>query len=328
MKKITKQILFLALSLSAFTLVSCDDEYDNLNDDATGESTLQVSTGVVGTINLTGFSNSQTVAEADNVYTYTVTLNSPQSVDVYVDVIVTASNNAVVGEDFDYSNKVIIPAYTLVGKGEIDLINNCDNTSNSSFTLQIGTQTTSNASVTPSTVTFNVTNFVGTDLELALSNDFLVVVEGVEYTSCQFGYDADYLVFDADFNVMDYVFTANCTEFITMSTEDYADGTYFIAENIYADGGLSNLEGIDEFPIPVEMVYDRCGSDLKGTHVEQTATSSTGPDNSAIYLVATVVVSNGVFTLYDAADVEFASGKSANKSKIQAAIALGRASRN
>lgn len=105
MNKITKQFLFCALSLTALTFVSCDE------DDATGDSTLQVTTGVVGTTNLIApLTASQTVAEEnEGTYEFTITLNNPQSVDIVVEVLQTAGD-AVAGEDFDYSSSVTIPA--------------------------------------------------------------------------------------------------------------------------------------------------------------------------------------------------------------------------
>lgn len=317
MKKITKQILFLAFSLSAFTFVSCD------NDDATGDSTLQVNTGVVGTIALNGFSNSQTVQEGDASYDYTITLNEAQSVDVVVEVIVTASNNATVGEDFDYTDLVTIPAYTKVGVGTIELISNCENTENLSFTLQIGTQTTSNASLTPSTVTFNVVNYLSPDLELAFDINKSFSISGQAYTLCGVGYDMDYFIFDANGDLVPNfdAATGNCVEALVMTPDTFPDGTYTVVYDIYDDAGLSAVYH-DPFEIPVTVEYFRCGSTLQGVYTQEEEYVPTSIDGSGSNFVVTIEVSNGTYTLKNSQEAVIASGRMADKYK--AAIANAR----
>lgn len=318
MKKITKQFLFCALSFAALTFVSCDD------DDATGDSTINVTSGVVGTIGLVSpLAATQTVDEAEGTYEFTVTLSHTQPVDVQVQVIQTAGS-AVPGEDFDFSSIVTIPAYTLVGTGTIDVLENCGNPNDSNFTLQIGSITTSNATVNPMTVSFEIENSLEASLELAFQFNKSFSIAGTAYTLCGIGYDMDYYVLDANDEIIpDYsAATGACIEKLNMDLESYPNGTYTIAYDIYDDGGLSN-QYHDPFAIPITVDYYRCGSALQGSYVEEGAVSST--DGSGSGTVVKVEILDGVYTLVSAAGDDIATGKHSNK--IKAAIEVARKNR-
>ena len=322
MKKITKQFLFCALSLTALTFVSCD------NDDATGDSTLQVTSGVVGTVNFVGdLEATQTVSEeSEGAYEYTVSINTPQSVDIIIEVIQTAGS-AVAGEDFDYSPTVTIPAYSTVGTGTIEIINNCENGNNTDFTLQIGTITTSNASLTPVNVSFDITNYLQSDLEMAFQFNRPFTIAGTAYTLCGVGYDMDFLAFDADGNLVpDFsAATGNCIESIALTSEFFPNGVYTFLYDIYDDGGLANTYH-DPFDIPVRIDYFRCGSpSIQGTYVQEDDYVANSTDGSGSNFVVTVEVLDGVYTLKNSQDVAFASGKMADK--VKAAFAQARKNR-
>jgi hypothetical protein len=147
-KKMKKMKLFSTLFLSTLFLVSCD------NDDATGDSTLEVATDVVGTISLTSpLTTSQTVREADeDSFAYTITLNKPQSIDVHISVIQVSGTAD--GDDFEFDNDIVIPAYSRTITIHTDDLQEGDE----NFTLKIGNINTSNASVPSSTVTFVITD--------------------------------------------------------------------------------------------------------------------------------------------------------------------------
>jgi hypothetical protein len=116
MKKITKQFLFCALSLSTLAFVSCDDK-----DDATGSSTLEVTEGVVGSIALSApLAATNTVNESDEgSYSYTVTLDKAQSVDVHVTVKQIAGSAD--DHDFEFDSDLVIPAYATSATGTISI---------------------------------------------------------------------------------------------------------------------------------------------------------------------------------------------------------------
>ncbi|MBL7887519.1 MAG: hypothetical protein JNJ52_12280 [Flavobacterium sp.] len=152
MKKILNSKLSLSLLFSALLLTSCE------KDDFTGDSTLEVATDVVGTISLTSpLTTSQNVREADeDSFSYTITLNKPQSKDIHISVIQVSGTAD--GDDFEFDNDIVIPAYSLTGSGTITIHNDDLQEGDENFTLKIGNINTSNASVPSATVTFVITD--------------------------------------------------------------------------------------------------------------------------------------------------------------------------
>lgn len=148
MKKMKKLKLFSALLLSTLFLASCD------NDDATGESTLEVAEGVTGTISLVSpLTSSQTVREADeDTFDFTITLNKPQAIDIHISIV--QIDGTADGDDFEFDNDIVIPAYTLTGSGSISIHNDSLDEDDETVTLRIGNVNTSNATVASSIVTF------------------------------------------------------------------------------------------------------------------------------------------------------------------------------
>jgi hypothetical protein len=151
MKKIFNNKFTMGLFLSSMMFISCDD-----SGDATGYSNLIVAEDVVGTINLDSpLTNSQTVREGDQgVYTYTITLNKPQAVDIHISILQTAGNAD--DNDFEFDNEIIIPAYTTSGSGVIKILNDDEDEDNETFTLRISNTNTSNASITSQELSFNI----------------------------------------------------------------------------------------------------------------------------------------------------------------------------
>ena len=151
MKNKIKTKLFLSLALASLLFVSCDN-----SDDATGYSTLEVAEDVVGTISFDGaLAAGQTVQEAvENAYTYTITLNKPQVVDIHVRVSVTGGTASEAEHDFEYDHEVVIPAYTTSAVGNIKILNDDVEEGDETFTLSIGGVNTSNAVIATKTVSF------------------------------------------------------------------------------------------------------------------------------------------------------------------------------
>jgi hypothetical protein len=164
MKNIKKQFLIYALSVVAVTFVSCN------KDDATGNSTLEVASGVVGTVSLISpLAVSQTVNEGDlGSYEYTITLNKAQVKDIHVSVKQISGTALSSGDDkdFEFDNDIVIPAYSTTATGTIHILNDDLEESVETATLQIGFPNTSNASLTSSTVSFTIndcySNLAGT----------------------------------------------------------------------------------------------------------------------------------------------------------------------
>ncbi|MBU3681447.1 MAG: hypothetical protein FGM16_05860 [Flavobacterium sp.] len=151
MKKIFNTKFSLALAFASLLLSSCDDKGD-----ATGYSNLIVAEGVVGTINLDApLAATQTVREGDQgVYTYNITLNKTQPVDIHIKISQIDGNAD--DHDFEFTSEIVIPAYTTVGVGEIKILNDADDEDNETFKLRIGDVNTSNAQVTSQELSFTI----------------------------------------------------------------------------------------------------------------------------------------------------------------------------
>lgn len=322
MKKITKQFLFCALALSAVTFVSCDD-----NDDATGYSTLEVTQGVVGTVNLVApLAATQTVfepvdADSEITYNFTITLNEPQSVDIHVNVAQIAGS-ATEGDDFkiitnESTNKyMIIPAYATSVTGSVKVLSDVLVEGVEDFTLQIGDINTSNAVVAISTISFVVNNTLGTDLDLTFNFDKPFSIGGSNYTLCEIGYDMDYYVLDADGTDMGIydAATGACTEHLTLGASELEDGTYYIYYDIYDDGGLSGVPHT-AFDIPTTTNYFRTDGIAPGVFAQEAAFVPSSVDGSGFDYVMTIEVANHVFTLKNSVPAVIASGRTANTFK-------------
>lgn len=161
MKKILNYKFISVILLSAF-LSNCDNK-----DDATGYSNLEVASDVVASVSLINpLASSQTVREADaNVFTYKITINKSQPVDIHVSVSQTAGT-ATDDDDFKFDKEVIIPAYSTIGTGTISILNDNLQESDETFTLKIGSVNTSNAVLGSSILNFTIkdcfSNLAGT----------------------------------------------------------------------------------------------------------------------------------------------------------------------
>jgi hypothetical protein len=145
-----KNIKYLIGSLFIASLaISCDDK-----DDATGYSTLEVTDGVTASVSLLqDLTSNQTVREADqNSYQYAVILDNPQTVDIHIRVSQIDGNAD--SDDISFDEELIIPAYSTSVTGNIKIENDDEDEDDETVTLRIGGPTTSNANLTPVTVSF------------------------------------------------------------------------------------------------------------------------------------------------------------------------------
>jgi hypothetical protein len=151
MKKIFNTKFSLALVFASLLLTSCDDKGD-----ATGYSNLIVAEGVVATINLDApLASTQTVREGDQgIYTYNITLNKPQSIDIHITISQVDGNAD--DHDFEFTSEIVIPAYATVGVGEIKILNDTDDEDNETFKLKIGNVNTSNAQLSSQVLSFEI----------------------------------------------------------------------------------------------------------------------------------------------------------------------------
>jgi hypothetical protein len=165
------------LSLTALLFVGCDGEPD-----LTGQSTIEVSQNVTGSVTLIApLAATQTVNEGnEGKYQYTLDISNPQPVDIYVKVKLK-SGTATRGEDFDFDDQLLIKAYTTSVTGNITILTDTAFEPTENFTLEIGGDINiANASVPATTISFTINNFVGNTLNISLAwpgtNDYDMVI--------------------------------------------------------------------------------------------------------------------------------------------------------
>ena len=150
MKKSINKNIILIFVLTLF-LYNCQKEDNN-----TGDSTLEVATGVQGTVNFVApLLSTQTVREADGAkFTFNVTISKPQSKDIYVKVLQTGGTAD--EDDATFSHVVIISAYQTTGKGTIEILNDNLEETTETLMLQIGDNTTANATLSQRNISISI----------------------------------------------------------------------------------------------------------------------------------------------------------------------------
>lgn len=158
MKNIKKYLYFGIFSFLTLTIISCDDK-----DNATGDSTLEVTSDVVATIQAS-FENDLNSTEVDEMtYTYTVTLNKPQSIDVHIAVSQIDGNAD--SHDYEFDSNLVIPAYSTSVTGHFKVLNDAEEEGTESFTLQISDASTANVTLASKTFKINILNSCVTTLD-------------------------------------------------------------------------------------------------------------------------------------------------------------------
>ncbi len=306
MKNMKINLFALALVIGGTFVTSCNE------DDATGNSVLEVNSGVTGSV-VTDFDSSAalTVNEVDEeTFTYMVSISEAQPVDIHLTVS-QISGSATPDEDFTFDSVVVIPAYATTASGSISILNDLTPESLESFTLQIGGVNTSNATIPVKTVTFNIVNELSNELKLDFhfnrtfsgSNGFSSSLCEIESIFSAEPYDVDFIVYDSmgnDLGVLDAQ-TANCEESLTMNINDYADGIYDITAYLYTNADLDLAElafplvDVPEFMIPITVDYLRSGS-FSGLYTQEVANqfTSNSPVDSESYLMSIEVYTDAI----------------------------------
>lgn len=328
MNKNSLKILSSSILALLFSLVSCDSQ-----DDTTGNSTLIVADGVAATF-APDFDNSATIVvneEDEETFTYQIVLNKAQAVDVHIHVSQIAGD-AVEDEDFKMDHTIVIPANTTVGTGSIKILNDIYVEDTEMFTLQVGDIRTSNASFTPVNVSFEISNNLGTELDLAFNFGKDFYYQGGSLSLCGIGYDMDYYVLDSgygDTGIYDAAASGCPAEHVTLSVDPshpnyLADGIYYIYYDIYNDRGLSGAYH-DVFDIPTTVEYNRVGGINPSVFNQEASFIPDSTFGSGSDYVVTIEVLNGTFSILNSLDEVQASGRVAfDKERATAAIQAAR----
>lgn len=288
---------FLLVSLLASAITSCYHE------DVTGDSVVVTNRGahveaVDPYLNVDGVSTFNE-GGVDREVKFSVVLSEPQPVDIYVTVSAVAGGTAEEGVDYDYDHEILIPKWSSSAEGTVIIYGDGDVEGVETFELSVGVQNDANIDLAYKTLSFVITDYGDLNLEF----DFCTTIPGYPVTICDIGYDADFIVVDANGDdVSGYqAATGAAPESMVLSLADLADGEYTIIEYIYDDATLSTI-GLPTFNIPVIVNYSRDNSTFGGSFVQDTAdqiNSDFGSDpgwTTPIY-VATLTVENGLFTI-------------------------------
>lgn len=315
MKKITKNFIFSALSMTALLFVGCQEEPE-----LTGQSTVEVAQNVTGTIAFVApLAATQTVNEKNaGKYQYKLNISNAQPVDIFVKVKVK-SGTAVRGEDYDFDDQLLIKAYTTSATGNITILSDLDFEPTENFVLEIGGDVNiSNASIPASTISFNIVNGLSDDLELTFNFNKSFLDGAVAKTLCGIKYDMDFYVLDSngdDTGIYDAA-SSGCPEHLTVSPSEFPDGTYDIYYDIWRTEGLNTMN-TPEFVIPITVDYFRGGGNpaSNGTFTQEAkfAPTSKTVQGTMFEFVVSIEVKNGVYTLKNSVPTTVATLKKVDR---------------
>jgi hypothetical protein len=248
MKSILKYTVFLTTVM--LFLFSCE------KDDYTGDSKLKPSnpTVTVSGIDPAGYN----FIEKDSVFSFDVILSVAQIVDVKLQVTQIAGD-ATAGADYEIVNsgsEVVIPAYSTTGKLIIKVKSDNIREDTESFTLQIGNETTANASITPVEAVFTIGNYT--------EDAFVVDMNWTTDIATSIGIEKDpdevvnmrMLIIDNSTGLI--VAVENGLTFETYAAFDtLVDGTYSIATDISSTVDLGDYNA--PVNIDLELVFNQAG---------------------------------------------------------------------
>lgn len=269
------KIIKIALVLSAFMLtIACNE------DDADGDSVSNPSSPSL-TVTL-DFANSQTLIEQEVEYGFTVSLSTPQLVDVVVYLSQTGGT-ATEGDDFTFPHSLRIPAgstslSSVIAIHADELIEDTE-----TATIQITSGAEANvSSINGQTVSFSIQNLVEGDL--AIGMDWAA-------TGFQFPDGSAFSPYElADLRLL-LSLGPNNTDVIGGSdggsaelyTLDgtFPDGEYYIVADFYA--------AYDEvFDIDVTLTFDQVGTINGQTHSFDAALNSANTCAASFFILAKV----------------------------------------
>jgi hypothetical protein len=301
MKKI-KQIFLLSTLMLTTLFVGCNE------DDTTGQSNLEVATDVKIAVT-TDFASPVSIIEGDNKYAFTVTLNKPQSVDVVVKI--TQVGGTASADDYAVNKSVTIPAYKLSATAELKILKDDLQEATETVTFQVGDITTSNATLTPVKVTFNIQNYTEGSLVSSLSwkptND-LKDIEGVSIDGPHAA-DLKLLITKLDYNDSPALNTINASKDKFESfemLESYTDGTYLVVAEAVS---FMDLGAQGNFDLDVTVKFNQAGVYNDKTFSFTKAINSAGLTScgaTGYYKMAQITKSGGTYTISEVGEAGFA----------------------
>jgi hypothetical protein len=223
--------------------------------------------------------------EDDSSYSYTVALSTVQLVDVVVKIS-QVDGDATMGEDFTIDNSLVISAGSTSATGTITILSDELAEETETVTIQVGDNTTANASITPETMTFTILNLSEGDLVIDL--DWM---QSSSVTD-NFGNEADPLdVADLRLLITNIPYTqildnSDGSEFENyVLTADKPDGEYYIVADFYSATDI-------ETNIDLNVTFNQLGKINDQTY-NFTDALNTGLTCSSVYFIMAKVIKVG-----------------------------------
>lgn len=268
-------IKYLIMLIPVVGIWSCADDDDHL-----GDTSIQASSP---TITITLPTNSATFIEKDTTFDISVSMSTPQLIDVYV-YINKVGGNASSGSDFTVDNRIIIPATKTSAKAQIKLLADEDPEDTETLTLTIGDSRTVNASITPQTIEFTILNVSEDDLPLEMSWGLTYFDAGGNAVSPTDAADMIMYLTDMDGNVLATADGASFESLVMEGTDP--DGVYLVKAGIY-----SVIDGGDLGPPPVldlTLAYSQLGKISESEITFPSAFNTALVCDGNLYTIATI----------------------------------------
>ncbi|MGD9978591.1 MAG: Calx-beta domain-containing protein [Bacteroidales bacterium] len=223
MKKVS--ILKYGVLLSLLALFSCDDEeYKN-------QSTMVPTTP---TITVSGIPTSIDFVEQDSTFSFNLSMSVAQTVDVAV-AVKQVAGDATEGVDFKILNdggEVKFAAGATAATVKVKVLADDIFEETESFTIQIGDETTANATITPVTIPFTIKNKTYDDLAIEMSWDAVAYDQYGEQISSTTIADMILQLYDASETLVDESDGASFESLVLSGTAP--DGKYYVRASFYS----------------------------------------------------------------------------------------------
>jgi len=283
-----KNIIYILIAISLLTIVSCE------KDNYTGDSTVTVRNSV-GTIS---FDLPAEIVENDTAFTYTVTIDPPQVVDLHIPVTASSEGTATEDEDFTIDHLLVIPAFTSTASGNLTIAEDAVIEGDETVVIQIGNTANANLNLAQTTSTITLKNFESGDLDVYADWGGTTSVGGMDYDLCE-SVDLDMYLYNSAYENM-FAYdgaTADCPEHLTISGLE--DGVYGLYANLWASAVPADSLEIVSYPITVTFVQ---GGVLEETAIQSSESAINNSDldyyagGSVLKLVAEITVSGSNYT--------------------------------
>ncbi len=238
---------YFAILIAILSFASCEKE------DFTGHSKLKPTSP---TITVTGVNpDGYSLVEGGQKFTFDVNLSTAQIADtkLYVKQI---AGDATQGVDFAVDNSVLIPAGATTAAVTVEVFEDDLVEDTETFRIQIGDNTTANASFSPVTVDFEILNVTGDALVVDLSwatNAKDVIGLDLDATDAV---DMRMLIIDVGADTILTVIDGGSFESYVF--DDLPDGEYLIASDIYSTVDAGDFNGA--LTIDMALKFNQVGT--------------------------------------------------------------------